>query len=70
MMEENTALINADYVQYATPNKAAFNLLPEEIQNNTNIYPTDEYIDRSHLVVNIGHYVLKLDEIWQELRNK
>ena len=69
MLDERIGLINADYVQYATPNKAAFNYLPQEIQNNQNIYPSDEYIEKSHLVVNIGDEVLLKDVIWQEIRN-
>ena len=70
LLEENTAFTNADYVQYATPNQAAYNLLDEDIQNNKNIYPTSEFMDKSHLVINIGSNILRLDEIWQEIRNK
>ena len=70
LLDEKVGLTNADYVQYASPNKAVFNLLPEEIQNNRNIYPDDEYIERSHLVVNIGDRVLLMDTVWQEIRNK
>ena len=70
MLEETVALTNADYVQYATPNKAAFALLPFEIQSNKNIYPTDEYLEKSHMVINIGEDILKMDAVWQEIRNK
>ena len=70
LLEENNALINTEYVQYATPNIAAFELLDDEIKDNTNIYPTSEYMDKSYMTLNVGYNVLKFDEIWQEIRNK
>jgi spermidine/putrescine transport system substrate-binding protein len=54
---------------YATPNKAAYQLLPEEIRTNANIYPSDEYLERSYLIKHVGDDILKMDEIWQEIRN-
>lgn len=66
---EKVSLINAEFVQYATPNKAAYKLLPEEIQNNKSIYPTPEYLEKCFLLKNVGDDVLKVDEIWQEIRN-
>lgn len=69
LLDEKISAINAEFVQYATPNKAAFKLLPLEIQNNTNIYPTDEYLEKCFLLRNVGEDILKVDEIWQEIRN-
>jgi len=68
LLEPEIALINAEWVMYATPNSAAYELLPAEIRNNRNIYPDDEYMERSHLVKYIGDNILKMDEIWQEIR--
>ncbi|MCL2064561.1 MAG: spermidine/putrescine ABC transporter substrate-binding protein [Candidatus Cloacimonetes bacterium] len=68
LLDAKVGLTNAEWVQYATPNKATFELLPQDIQENRNIYPTDEFMRRSHLILNIGDDVLMLDEIWQELR--
>ena len=68
LLDERVALTNAEWVQYATPNKGAFELLPQDIQDNKNIYPTEEYLRKSNLVINIGEHVLLFDEIWQELR--
>lgn len=60
---------NALFVQYATPNKAAFELLPDEIKNNKSIYPSNEYLEKCFLLLNVGEGVLKVDNIWQEIRN-
>lgn len=69
LLDEEIALINAEYVMFATPNLAAYLLLPEHIRNNRNIYPCDDYLERSYLIRYIGENVLKMDEIWQEIRN-
>ena len=68
-LEENNALKNAEYVQYATPNLAAYDKLDEVTRSNENIYPTDEYLNRSYLLKHIRDEILKLDIIWQEIRN-
>ncbi len=60
---------NAKFVQYATPNRAALELLPDNIKNNKCIYPPVEYINKCHLLLNVGEDVLKVDKIWQEIRN-
>ncbi|MBP7563188.1 MAG: spermidine/putrescine ABC transporter substrate-binding protein, partial [Candidatus Cloacimonetes bacterium] len=60
---------NALFVQYASPNQAAFELLPEEIRLNKNIYPDNEYLEKCFLLLNVGEEVLKVDKIWQEIRN-
>jgi spermidine/putrescine-binding protein len=69
LLDAKIALTNAEYVQYATPNKAALNLLPQEIQENEKIYPPEEYLEKCFLIKNIGEDLYKLDEIWQEIRN-
>ncbi len=69
LLEEQIAAINAEFVQYATPNKAAFKLLPQELQDNTNIYPSDEYLEKCFLLKNVGNDILKVDSVWQEIRH-
>lgn len=60
---------NTIYVQYATPNRAALAKLPESIKNNFYIYPDSNYLKKCHLIRNIGEDVLKIDKIWQRIRN-
>ena len=47
MNEPENAARQAEYVYYATPNKAAEALLPEEYFNNPVIYPPDEVLRKS-----------------------
>lgn len=69
MLDANNAKINATFVQYATPNKEAFKLLPEALRNNKSIYPSDEYLSHCYLLKNVGNEVLKVDKLWQLIRN-
>lgn len=69
LMDAVIASENAKFVQYATPNKAALTILPDEIRNNKAIYPPVEYINKCFLLLNVGDEVLKVDKIWQEIRN-
>ena len=68
LLEENVAFANEEYVQYPTPNQAAYQLLSDEIKENSNIYPSDNYLQKCFLIKNIGNEILKFDQIWQEIR--
>jgi len=68
LLDAKNSRDNALFVQYATPNKAALELLPPEIRNNKSIYPDNNYLDKCFLLLNAGDDVLKVDEIWQYIR--
>ena len=55
----------ADFIQYATPNKAARALMPDEYNNNPAIFPSDEVIARCEPPLYLGEAVQRLyDESW------
>lgn len=68
LLDAENGKINAEYVQYATPNKASLELLSDEVKNNPLIYPNQAYLSLCTMIQNIGDDVLKLDRIWQKLR--
>jgi len=45
----NVAAKNAEYVNYATPNKEAEKYLPKEFLENESIYPSKEYLSSSQI---------------------
>ena len=53
MCEPEVALANAEYIGYATPNAAAYELLDDEIKNCELIYPSDEYKAKCYTFSNI-----------------
>lgn len=59
---------NAEYVYFATPNKAAEALLPEDFLSNTSIYPAQDVIDRSEFESNISaRGMKKRNSIYQRI---
>lgn len=53
MIEGDVAKANAEYIGYSTPNKAAFDLLDDDIKNNELIYPPKEYLDKCYYFSNL-----------------
>jgi len=68
LLEAENGKKNAEYVQYATPNKASLQLLSDNVKSNPLIYPDDEYLDRCYMIENIGENVLKIDQLWQKVK--
>lgn len=68
LLEANNAKRNAEYSQFATPNKAALAMLPETARNNVSIYPPDEYLDKCHMINAIGEEVKKIDALYEAIK--
>ncbi len=62
------ALRNTEYVGYATPNLAARAMLPEEVQNDRQAYPSAEDIDDAEFFVHLGDSIRDYDRIWTEVK--
>ena len=54
MMEPKNATQNAEYIGYATPNKAAKALLPDDIKNDKAFYPSEKTIANLEVYDNLG----------------
>lgn len=54
MMEPKNAAQNAEYIGYATPNKAAKALLPDDIKNDKAFYPSEKTIANLEVYDNLG----------------
>ena len=67
LLEAENSKKNTEYVQYATPNSAAYNLLDNEIKNNPIIYPSEEYLENCEFVKNVGEDIVKLNKVWEEI---
>lgn len=65
------ALKNAQYIGYSTPNQGAYDLLDEDMRNNTVIYPSDAVLGQSEVYKDLGtDYVEMLDRAWTEVKVK
>ncbi|MEF2247009.1 ABC transporter substrate-binding protein [Paenibacillus sp. IITD108] len=58
MLDPEVAAQNAEYVGYSTPNKAALELLPEDISGDERFYPDEELTARLEVYNNLGAKML------------
>jgi spermidine/putrescine transport system substrate-binding protein len=59
----------ADYIQYATPNKAARNLLGDDYNNNTSIFPEESVLEKCESQLYLGEDILKIiEDSWTRIR--
>ncbi len=69
MLDPENAERNAEYVGYATPNKDALALLPEEISGDTRFYPDQEVTDKLEVYDNLGKRMLShYNELFLEFK--
>lgn len=59
---------NAEYTQYATPNKAVYAALPIELRNNSLIYPDSLYLQKCYMINPIGEEVKKIDALFEAIK--
>lgn len=69
MLKPENAAINAEYVGYATPNKAAIKLLPKEISQDKRFYPDMNELDNLEVYDNLGKRMLShYNELFLEFK--
>lgn len=68
MNDPEIALRNAEYTGYATPNKAARDMLPREVAEDRSIYPEEEDLVDAEIFVNLGQTLSIYDRIWTEVK--
>lgn len=71
MLEPENAAKNADYIGYSTPNKEAMNLLPKEIIEDEQFYPSQEAIEHMEVYENLGpEYLGIYNDLYLEFKMK
>ncbi len=69
MLDAEVAAQNTEYVGYATPNKAAMELLPDEVVNDERFYPPPELTDKLEVYENLGQEMLSYyNELYLEFK--
>ncbi|WNZ22118.1 spermidine/putrescine ABC transporter substrate-binding protein [Leptolyngbya sp. NK1-12] len=69
MLKPENAAFAVEKLMFATPNKAAFEQLPSELKENTNLYPTSETLAKYETIAPIGKAIDLYDEYWTELKS-
>ena len=61
---------NFEYITYATPNKGAFELLDEEMQNNKAVFPDIDSLENSEVYEYLGDDTDAIyNELWKEVKS-
>lgn len=69
LTDPEVAAKNAEYIGYATPNKAAMALLPEEITADTAFYPPKEVIDHLSIYRDLGQEkLIEYNDLYLEIK--
>ncbi|MEQ7160686.1 ABC transporter substrate-binding protein [Enterococcus gallinarum] len=69
MLEPENAAQNAEYIGYSTPNKKALELLPDEITQDKQFYPSDELMKHLEVYENLGAQYLGIyNDLFLELK--
>ena len=69
LLKPEVAAQNAEYIGYSTPNKEALKLLPTEITEDEQFYPSDELISRLEVYENLGpEYIGIYNDYFLELK--
>ncbi|HBM80428.1 MAG TPA: spermidine/putrescine ABC transporter permease [Clostridiaceae bacterium] len=55
---------------YASPNKASFPILDQDILKDTAVYPPQDAVNKGEYLKDIGQSVKLFDDIWTEVKNK
>lgn len=70
LLDPENAKVNAEYIGYSIPNKAALKLLDEETVSNPVAYPSDKVLDKTETFIDIGKDIKLYDKAWIELKSK
>lgn len=69
LCREDIAMMNFDYVYYATPNNEVVRQLDKELQENTTIFPPKETLDNCEVLKSLDDTTTALySELWLELK--
>jgi spermidine/putrescine transport system substrate-binding protein len=69
MLEPENAAFAVEQLKFATPSQAAFDLLPNELKDNTNLFPTAEMLAKCEGIASVGDTIDVYDKYWTELKS-
>ena len=70
MLDPEIAKQNVEYIGYSTTNKAAFQLLDEDIRDNKVAYPDSSTLKNCEIFKDLGSNIKKYDDAWLEIKSK
>jgi len=69
MMEPENASFAVSKLRFATPNKLAFEQLPNELKENEKLFPSDDMLAKCEGITPVGDAIAIYDRLWTQLRS-
>lgn len=70
LLRPEIAKLICEEIGYASPNKTAVSLLPEELRQNTTVYPAKADIDKGEFQTDVGEALLVYESYWEKLKTR
>lgn len=70
MTRPDIAAMNAEYIGYSSPIPEAVELLPEDVQNDSDAYPDDEVLKNTEVFKDPMDIIQTYDKIWTEITSE
>lgn len=68
MLEPDVGVATTEYIGYATPNQASYDLLDDETKNDSIFYPSDDILENTEVYLNLSKDTNDyLTELWAKL---
>lgn len=68
LSDPENAKENVEYIGYATPNTAAYELLDEETQEDETVYPPEEVLNKCDIFKDLGNKIKLYDDAWLKVK--
>ena len=68
LCDAEVAAKNCEYIGYATPNRAALELMGEEYVNDVVYNPSDEVLDKCEVFLDMGELNDTYNRLWEEVK--
>ena len=68
LCDPENALQNVEYIEYSTPNTGAYELLDDDVKNNTGLYPSEEVLNKCEVFVDLGDSLKLYDQAWMDIK--
>jgi spermidine/putrescine transport system substrate-binding protein len=69
MLDPDNAAYAVNQLTFATPNKVAFEKLPNELKENVTLFPTSDMLAKCEGIASVGNATDLYDKYWTELKS-
>lgn len=69
ILRPEVAKVISEKIGFGTPNKVAFDLLPQSVRSNVTVYPPKEYVSKGEYQNDVGSFITVYEKYWEMLKS-